>query len=465
MKQVTARDAAYLYLGDGVATATVVSCQVVVNPADRPLELTEDRLLEWISERIWISDLFDSKMIRLPADIGYPYWVPDPDFSASAHLQVHRNVGTWASAIDLVEQFGDTPMDLSHAPWLMHVIPDVTGVPGHPGLCSLVVFRFHHIAFDGVTSATLGEKVFGDGVVSDATRAEGRVVGTGTASRAALTRRELRRGPAVWTRFVKEGIGIVRASRQRSRARPAGGRPHQRAWPVTRFNQEFRGPRTAGHILFDRADVLKMKSSVGGATVNDLMLSVVGQAVHDYLGRRNETPPSSLSALVPVSTRGMREADAANQFVPVVVDLVTTESDPRVRISLIAAETARKKNRVKQKLAEQTTGFIDIVPAPVLRLLGSGRPRRKKSVAPPRFNVVITNLPGIARHGSVCGLDIVDSFTMQPVGSGATLAHAISDRGDHIAMSITVDSAVMPDIGEYCQVVRESFEAHRATLI
>ncbi|CAM3190552.1 WS/DGAT/MGAT family acyltransferase [Williamsia muralis] len=464
MKQVTARDAAYLYLGDGVATATVVSCQVVVNPAGRPLELTEDRLLEWISERIWISDLFTSKLIRLPSDIGYPYWVPDPDFSAAAHLQVHRNVGTWASAIELVERFGDSPMDLAHAPWLMHVIPDVTGVPGHAGLCSLVVFRFHHIAFDGVTSATLGEKVFDDGVVSEATRAEGRVVGKGTASRAALTRRELRRGPALWSRFAQEGIGIVRASRQQRRAQAGGGRPH-RVWPVTRFNHDFRGPRTVGHILFDRGDVLEMKSSLGGATVNDLMLSIVGQAVHDYLGRRNETPPSSLSALVPVSTRGMREADAANQFVPVVVDLVTTETDPRVRISLIAAETARKKNRVKQKLAEQTTGFIDIVPAPVLRLLGAGRPRRKKSVAPPRFNVVITNLPGIARHGSFCGMNIVDSFTMQPVGSGATLAHAISDRGDHIAMSITVDSAVMPDIGEYCQIVRESFETHRATII
>lgn len=314
-------------------------------------------------------------------------------------------------------------------------------------------------------SATLGEKVFDDGVVSDATRAEGRVVGTGTASRAALTRRELGRGFALWTRFAKEGSGIVRTSRQRRRAQAGGGRRHPRVWPVTRFNHDFRGPRTAGHILFDRGDVLEMKSSLGGATVNDLMLSIVGQAVHDYLARKGETPTSSLSALVPVSTRGMREADAANQFVPVVMDLVTSETDPRVRIPLIAAETARKKSKVKQNLAEQTTGFIDIVPAPVLRLLGSGRPSRKKSPASPRFNVVITNLPGIARHGSFCGMDIVDSFTMQPVGSGATLAHAISDRGDHIAMSITVDSAVMPDIGEYCQIVRESFEAHRATII
>ncbi|MGK9271908.1 hypothetical protein KXR83_13005 [Williamsia muralis] len=255
MKQVTARDAAYLYLGDGVATATVVSCQVVVNPGDRPLELTEDRLLEWISERIWISDLFTSKLIRLPADIGYPYWVPDPDFSAAAHLQVHRDVGTWASAIDLVEQFGETPMDLSHAPWLMHVIPDVTGVPGHAGLCSLVVFRFHHIAFDGVTSATLGEKVFDDGVVSDATRAEGRVVGTGTASRAALTRWELRRGPALWTRFAKEGIGIVRASRQRRRAQAGGGRPHHRVWPVTRCG------RSPGSITTSAAPARQATSS------------------------------------------------------------------------------------------------------------------------------------------------------------------------------------------------------------
>ena len=462
MKQVTARDAAYLYLGDGNATATVVSCQILVNPSGRPLELTEDVLLEWIGQRVCISDLFNSKLIRLPADIGYPYWVPDPDFSAAAHLQVHRGVGTWSSALALVERFGDTPMDLSHAPWLVHLIPDVTGVPGQCGLCSLVVFRFHHIAFDGVTSATLGEKVFGGDVVSDTARADGRVVGTDTASRAALTRRELRRGPAIWGRFAKEGAKLVRASRQQARA---SGRHQHRVWPATRFNQVFRGPRTAGYVRFDRDDVIRMKSRLEGATVNDLMLSIVGQAVDEYLRRNDETPESSLSALVPVSTRGMREADAANQFVPVVVDLVTTEADPRVRISLIAAETARKKIRVKQKVAEQTAGFIDIVPAPVLRMLGSRSPHRGKAPGRPRFNVVITNLPGVARYGSVCGIAIVDSFTLQPLGTGGTLAHAISDRGDHIAMSITVDSAVMPDIGEYCQIVRESFEAHRATII
>jgi WS/DGAT/MGAT family acyltransferase len=342
----------------------------------------------------------------------------------------------------------------------MHVIPDVTGMPDRPGLCSLVVFRFHHIAFDGVTSATLGEKVFSDGAVTETTRSEGRVVGADTESRAVLTRRELRRVPAVWGRFAREGIKMVRASRERTREHAKRGGPDHRVWPATRFNDVFRGPRTVGHVLFDRDEVLRMKSGLPGATVNDLMLSVVGQAVAAYLDRNGEAPESSLSALVPVSTRGMREADTANQFVPIVVDLQTTEIDPRVRISLIAAETARKKNRVKTGLTEHTVSFIEIVPAPVLRLVGSLARRRQRAPARPRFNVVITNLPGIARHGSILGIGIADSFTMQPLGSGGTLAHAISDRGDTIAMSITADSSVMPDITEYCEIVRDSFAAH-----
>jgi WS/DGAT/MGAT family acyltransferase len=466
MKQVAGRDAAYLYLGDGNASATVVSCHIVANPADRPLAITQDQLLEWIRERIWITDLLTSKLIRLPVDIGFPYWLPDPEFSPAAHLRVHRTDGTWAAARDLLAVLGDTPMDLDHAPWLMHVIPDLTGVPDRTGLSSLVVFQFHHVAFDGVTSATLGEKVFSDGTVDEHTRPAGRVVGPGTASRAALTRRELQRTPGLWWRFARVGVGLIRTSRDKSRRRArTGDTTGRRTWPTTRFNGIFRGPRVAGHLLFDRNDVLEMKSRVPGATVNDLILSIVGEAVAEYLERKNEAPGSSLSALVPVSTRGMRETDSANQFIPMVVDLQTCEPNLRDRILAIASETTRKKARMKAHLATTPVELIDVAPAPVLRLIGYlSRRGRKRVVGHPRFNVVITNLPGEQPHGSILGIDVVDSFVMQPLGSGATLAHAVSDRGDAIAMSITVDQTVMPDVNEYCEIIRDSFKAHQIAI-
>jgi hypothetical protein len=209
-----------------------------------------------------------------------------------------------------------------------------------------------------------------------------------------------------------------------------------------------------------------MKSRIPGATVNDLILSIVGEAVTRYLDLKNEAPDSSLSALVPVSTRGMREAESANQFVPMVVDLQTREPDVRTRILAIASETARKKVRMKARLATAPVELVDVAPAPVLRLIGSTarRGQHRSGTHHPRFNIVISNVPGEQPHGSILGHGIVDSFVMQPLGSGATLAHAVSDRGDVISMSITVDQTVMPDVNEYCEIVRDSFKAHQVAI-
>jgi WS/DGAT/MGAT family acyltransferase len=460
MKQVTGRDAAYLYLGDH-NSSTIISCYLLPNPDNRPLPIGRDDAVAWLRERLTASDLFASKLMRLPGDIGLPYWVPDPDFDPAIHVRFHE-APDWESARDLVAELGAAPLDLNRPLWFMHVIPDITDAPDQPGLSTLVALHYHHIAFDGMLFTRLTAMMFSDVTIDDEIRENGRLVGPADTSRAALTRREVIGMPGQWLRFVRAGISSIRVARAAGRASKTKER---KQWPVTRFNTPFRGPRIADCVVLDQDAVLALKSRVPGATVNDLMLSVIGESAVRYLTTRNERPNSSLSALVPISTRAMRESASANQFVPMVIDLQTTEPDLRARVRRISAETSREKKRVADEMTHTPVAVVDVMPAPLLRVLGHLTRRPKKAAsASPAFNIVVTNVNGMQMRRKIFGLDVVGGFAVQTVAAGASLAHVVTNRDQKIVLSITADRAVMPDISEYCEIIRESFETHQAEL-
>jgi WS/DGAT/MGAT family acyltransferase len=460
MKQVTGRDAAYLYLGDQ-NSSTIVSCYLLPNPDNRPLTIDHAGAVAWLRERLTASDLFTSKLMRLPGDVGLPYWVPDPDFDAAAHVRFHEATD-WESARNLVADIGAAPLDLTRPLWFMHVIPDIDDAPDQEGLSTLVALHYHHIAFDGMLFTKLTATMFSDLTIDDRIRDSGRIVGPANVSRPTLVVREMIRMPGQWMRFAHAGVSSILGARAAHRASEA---PPRRQWPVTRFNTPFRGPRISDCVTFDLDEVLELKGRVPGVTVNDLMLSVIGESTLRYLASQDESPTASLSALVPISTRAMQRSTAANQFVPMIIDLQTTDADLPTRVRRISAETSREKKRIADEMTEAPVAVVDVMPAPLLRLLGhlTRRPSKKAPVSP-AFNIVVTNVNGMQMRRTIFGLDVVGGFAVQTVATGASLAHVVSNRNQKIALSITADRAVMPDITEYCDIIRDSFKTHQAEL-
>lgn len=458
MKQIAGRDAAYVYLGDQ-NSSTIVSCYLLPNPEGRALTIGHIEAVQWLRERLEVSDLFTSKLMRLPGDIGLPYWVPDPAFDPAAHVRFH-GVADWSAARDLVADIAATPLDPSRPLWLMHVITDIPDAPDQAGLSTLVALHYHHAAFDGLLFSALTTTMFSDLEITDEVRAAGRIVGPADASRATVALRELIRLPGHLRRFATVGASAIR----RARADPTTPGPRSpRTWPVIRFNAPFEGPRIADSVMIDLQDVHDVRSRVPGATVNDLMLSVIGEATRRYLTQVGERPRSSMSALVPMSTRAMRESASANQFVPMIVDLHTVEADLTARVRLISDETSREKKRIIDEVSRAPVAVVDVTPAPLLRILGVLTRRQPKAApASPAFNIVVTNVSGAQTRRKIFGLDVLGGFAVQTVAGGSTLAHVVTNRADKLAVSITADRAMLPDITEYCQIIEQSFKTHQA---
>ena len=56
--------------------------------------------------------------------------------------------------------------------------------------------------------------------------------------------------------------------------------------------------------LFELDNIRKIRALVPGCTVNDVILSIVGGAMREYLDDKGELPMTSLTAMCPISLRG-----------------------------------------------------------------------------------------------------------------------------------------------------------------
>jgi hypothetical protein len=83
-------------------------------------------------------------------------------------------------------------------------------------------------------------------------------------------------------------IGRLRTGRKEKQFRNLGEKER------TRFNATISAHRVFGAVTYDLAEVRRVKTAVAGATVNDVMLTIVGGALYKYLEAKGETPERSL---------------------------------------------------------------------------------------------------------------------------------------------------------------------------
>ena len=77
--------------------------------------------------------------------------------------------------------------------------------------------------------------------------------------------------------------------------------------PRTRFNGTISPHRVIDGVEFKLSDIKSMRPLSEGATVNDIVLSIVGGAMRGYLNAKDELPDETLSAMAPISVRDEKE--------------------------------------------------------------------------------------------------------------------------------------------------------------
>ena len=73
--------------------------------------------------------------------------------------------------------------------------------------------------------------------------------------------------------------------------------------PRTRWSGPVTAHRVFDAVGFELADLRRMKETVPGATINDVVLTIVGGGLRSYLQDKGELPDDPLIAMAPISVR------------------------------------------------------------------------------------------------------------------------------------------------------------------
>ncbi|MFF2083948.1 wax ester/triacylglycerol synthase domain-containing protein [Nocardia sp. NPDC058176] len=457
-ERLHARDAVFVYDETDRHLSSIVAAYFA--DASNSAPLSTDEVVAWTRARVGHAALFHRTLRRVPLDLDLPSWVPDPTMSVREHVTLVPDVRTWDDARARIAEITSARIDPTRPPWELQVMDGVDGVPSMPGPTTLVVLKFHHSVGDGVATRALEQRMFGTdpapiirfeeaGTLSTAVRTVGAIV-------------------AQPVRFVA-GLRRARTAKAQLAASVAAGAIHQpdAVRPATRFNRDIRSVLTFHLVPIPMAEVLAAKAAAPQrVTINDLLLTTVAGALAAYLADHDETPESSLAAMVPMSMRGVADWDSANRLSQMVVDLHTDIADPLARLAAIKQSAGRAKQRTADPVVLRADRLVETAPALLLRAAGWARAQRRFDGADtvPLCNTTISNVPPVTDELVFCGMPIRRAVGALPILDGDGLRHLITSQGEEIVLAFTTSAAMMPDPEHYGELLLRSFRTLAAAL-
>jgi WS/DGAT/MGAT family acyltransferase len=233
-----------------------------------------------------------------------------------------------------------------------------------------------------------------------------------------------------------------------------------RTVPRTRFNGTVSPHRVVEGRRIDFAAVRRIKASVRGATVNDVVLTIVAGALRRYLDTKGERPDQSLIVMAPVSVRTEAErGTAGNQVSAMFVSLSTDIDDPVERLAAVHEATTKSKALNNAIGAKTLTEMTTLVPGQLTGLAArmSSRLGMANRTNPP-YNTVVTNVPGPRVPLYMAGAELVRMYSFGMIHDGMGLMHVVNSYLDDVVISFTSDSEMMPDPAFYADCLIDSFE-------
>jgi WS/DGAT/MGAT family acyltransferase len=458
MTQVDPRDAVFAYV-ETPATNQITVSAYAFDSGGRPRP-SRDELLRWITDRARRIGILRRRMIRVPFDLDHPYWAEDPAFAAEDHVVFHDG-RDWEELRTLLADIQRRPLNPSRPLWEIHVVTGVTGIADIPGDATAVAIKMHHSMADGGLGARISRQLFTEDLPTDERPATVAPIPSrysmAAAAVAALPRNLcLLAGVVPRARRIHRLILTERA--QGMYEAPAALRPR------TALNQPLGPERVFDTVFFSVPELRAMRSAIGGVTVNDLMLTIVGSTMHRYLCEVGTAPNGSLGAGVPHSTRDTVEATSRNRFVTLAVELHTDLPDLVERARAIhrsvLTETVRKTGPGEMQsdaLANSIPGFVV---RNALRVLGALPARRSPTIR--LANTLVTNVPKGPADLVLCGSTVAANFGLAPLVGLGGVVHSIGSVGDSLAVNIIADPRQLRDDRRYTELLRESFEDLRA---
>jgi diacylglycerol O-acyltransferase len=446
-------DVSFLYLESETTPMHVGGVCILQPPPDGGFDY--DRLVRIITERISLVPRFRQKIRWVPAHLGNPVWVDDPDFDVTYHVRRSAlpKPGTEEQLKELTARVQSRPLDRSRPLWEIYLVEGLAD--GHLA----IITKTHHAMVDGISAVDIGA------VILDLTREpretpyerwepapEPSSIALVTDAVASLVRK-----PADIVSTARTGIADVRRVAERAAGVASGlaaaVRTTARSAPTSPLNVTIGAQRRFGMARTELDDYKRVRKEHGG-TVNDVVLATVTGALRTWLLTRGESVNDRvIRAMVPVSVRTEDQQGAlGNRVASYFVDLPVGEPSPVLRLSQVSYAMSGHKESGQSVGAEALVAFSGFV-APTLHALGA---RVAAGLSRRIFNVVVTNVPGPQVPLYAAGAEMLEVFPVVPLAKGQAVSIGLTSYNGGVFYGLNADRDAMPDIDVLAQCIEES---------
>ena len=153
MRQLSGSDAFFLYT-DKPGQHQHISTIYLYDQSTAPGGTVRFKsILEHVRDRLSTSRIFRQKLVEVPLNLDYPYWIEDPHFSLEFHV---RHIALpppadWKKFCVQISRLHSRPLDLTRPVWEMYVIEGLDNISFLPKGSFAVVTKVHHAAIDDMT--------------------------------------------------------------------------------------------------------------------------------------------------------------------------------------------------------------------------------------------------------------------------------------------------------------------------
>ena len=458
VKQISGQDAAFLYAESALNPMHIGTLVLVEN------SLKFDDFKALMASKLHLMPKFRQRLLNVPFDLDYPYWVDDPNFDIDLHLNRIKlpDPANWKTLRDITATLFSSSLDLRRPLWSITFIEGLDNISQIPKGSVAILTKVHHVMIDGASGVGLMGMLF-DKNVSDKTKP----IPKPKPFEPEPLPEELSLLLKSSYKFLKDPLklpkllGETAASLIQSKAKKAvvGGKQFNKksfSVPKTIFNGSISPKRTWGTAIlsFERINALR---KIMGVTINDILVNICAGAIRKYLIEKDKLPSQSLVANVPISIRVKGEKqNFDNKISNMLVQIGTQIKDPIKRLEFIQEQTEVGKARHKAVGAKSLMKMAESVPFGLANLAsGIYSKYNIKELHRPPFNVTITNVPGPQNALYLRGHKSVGVFGLTPVVDGFGLIIAAFSYNGSVSITTTSDANTMPDTGKFSRYIRE----------
>jgi WS/DGAT/MGAT family acyltransferase len=424
-----------------IGALAVLDGTPLIDPTGRfQLETVRDA----IRNRLHLIPRFRQIIVVPKRGLGPPFWADARQFDLTSHvreLPLEPPAGE-AELLAAIEQLRRQSLDPSRPMWEMWFL---TGLPDRRVGWFI---KLHHTIGDGMAAMTTittlldteprglaatpppwrpGRRPLASELVADNLRRRIERL-TGLLSRLARPRRVVGEALAAWP-AIRELLA-ERPSTKTSLERMVG-----------------RDRNLA--VVHSSLEAFRRIGRPRRASVNDVLLAAIAAGLRALLQRRGEPVEfTTVRVYVPVSLRRrLRGAQQGNLIAQMAVPLHLGEADPDLRLREIAAETRKRKGRLRASLGTLMHGG-----ALVRRLMIAAVMRQ-------RVNVTTASIPGPKRPLYLAGARLREVVPILPLVANEPLGVGAFSHAGALTVGIAADRDAFPDLDVFTAAVRDELVA------